>query len=106
MRVTDVIGAAGTSCRVKYNIQAISLHTRLTMKGILKDMLKKGDSKLTATNLLDQMSVFIAGWILREHTWKKIPTRRSPLSVPHFTVKGGHERGDLQLGIFFPCMLS
>lgn len=55
------------------------------MKGVLKDLLKKGDSKLTASNLLDQMSVFIAGWI----------------SLPHFTVKGGRERGELQVGIFF-----
>ena len=44
MRLADVIGAAGTSCRVKNDIQVISLHARLTMNGILKDLLKKRDS--------------------------------------------------------------
>jgi hypothetical protein len=44
MRLTDVIGVAGTSCRVKNNIQVIALHMRLTMNGVLKDLLKKGDS--------------------------------------------------------------
>jgi hypothetical protein len=44
MRLIDAIGAAGTSCRVKNNIQVISLHMRLTMNGVLKDLLKKRDS--------------------------------------------------------------
>jgi len=44
MPLTDVIGAAGTSCRVKNNIQVTSLHMRLAINGILKDLLKKRDS--------------------------------------------------------------
>jgi hypothetical protein len=53
-QLCHVTGAAGASSQSKYSIEVVYMHTRLTERGVLKYILKKGvsQSKRCETNLL------------------------------------------------------
>jgi hypothetical protein len=52
MQLAHITGAVHAPLTVTYNIQVVCLYNMLNINGVLKDLLKKGDTNLIKTNLL------------------------------------------------------